>query len=67
MDQANQLIAACCKGDSDAWDRLFATYYPIAGKFVFQLSPHLSAEDVEEICQDVFLAVIRNIQTFHGK
>jgi RNA polymerase sigma-70 factor (ECF subfamily) len=67
VDQANQLIAACCQGDSDAWDQLFAAYYPLAGKFVFQLSPHLSTEDVEEICQDVFLAVIRNIQSFHGK
>ena len=67
MDQSNQLIAACRNGDSDAWDQLFATYYPLAGKFVFQLSPYLSTEDVEEICQDVFLSVIRNIQTFHGK
>lgn len=67
MDQANQLIAACCQGDGEAWDQLFATYYPLAGKFVFQVSPHLSTEDVEEICQDVFLAVIRNIQSFHGK
>jgi RNA polymerase sigma-70 factor (ECF subfamily) len=67
VDQEQQLIASCRKGDADAWDQLFATYYPIAGKFIFQLSPHLSTEDVEEICQDVFLSVIRNIENFHGK
>jgi RNA polymerase sigma-70 factor (ECF subfamily) len=67
VDQEQQLIASCRKGDADAWDQLFTTYYPVAGKFIFQLSPHLSMEDVEEICQDVFLAVIRNIENFHGK
>ena len=66
VDQEQQLIAACRRGDADAWDQLFTTFYPVAGKFIFQLSPHLSAEDVEEISQDVFLSVIRNIQTFHG-
>jgi RNA polymerase sigma-70 factor, ECF subfamily len=67
VDQDLQLIAACRKGDADAWDQLFATYYPVAGKFIFQLSPQLTMEDVEEICQDVFLSVIRNIEGFHGK
>jgi RNA polymerase sigma-70 factor, ECF subfamily len=67
VDQDLQLIDACRKGDADAWDQLFATYYPVAGKFIFQLSPQLTMEDVEEICQDVFLSVIRNIKDFHGK
>ena len=66
MDQESQLVASCRRGDSDAWDQLFSTYYPVAGKFVFQLSPHLAREDVEEICQEVFVSVIRNIQTFQG-
>lgn len=66
MDQESQLVASCRRGDAAAWDQLFSTYYPVAGKFVFQLSPALSPEDVEEICQEVFLSVIRNIQAFHG-
>ncbi|HVK58507.1 MAG TPA: sigma-70 family RNA polymerase sigma factor [Candidatus Kapabacteria bacterium] len=66
MDQESQLVASCRRGDSDAWDQLFSTYYPVAGKFVFQLSPHLAREDVEEICQEVFVSVIRNIQAFQG-
>jgi RNA polymerase sigma-70 factor, ECF subfamily len=61
-----ELIARCRQGDADAWDQLFDRFYPVAGKFVFQLSPHLSAEDVDEICQESFLAVVRSIQSFHG-
>lgn len=66
MDQESQLIASCRRGDADGWDQLFFTYYPVTGKFIFHLSPSLSAEDAEEICQDVFLAVIRNIESFRG-
>jgi RNA polymerase sigma-70 factor (ECF subfamily) len=33
---------------------------------VFHLSPGFSREDVEEICQEAFLAAIRNLGTFHG-
>ena len=66
MDDERELIVLCCRGDADAWDQLFARFYPVAGKFIYQLSPHLVAEDVEEICQDVFLAVIRNLSSFQG-
>jgi RNA polymerase sigma-70 factor, ECF subfamily len=62
----SELIARCRQGEADAWDQLFDRFYPVAGRFVFQLSPHLSLEDVDEICQEAFLAVIRNIQNFHG-
>jgi RNA polymerase sigma-70 factor (ECF subfamily) len=61
-----QLIARCRKGDGEAWDRLFDLHYGAAGRFVFQLSPGFSREDVEEICQETFLAVIRNIRSFKG-
>ena len=62
----SELIGRCRRGEADAWDELFDRFYPVAGKFVFQLSPHLSLEDVDEICQEAFLSVIRNIQSFHG-
>lgn len=66
MESESELISRCRRGESEAWDALFDRFYGVAGRFVFQLSPHLSAEDVDEICQEVFLAVIRNIQTFQG-
>jgi RNA polymerase sigma-70 factor (ECF subfamily) len=62
----NELISRCRRGDETAWDALFDHYYPMAGRFVYQISPSLNPDDVEEICQEVFLAVIRNLQNFQG-
>lgn len=66
VETESELITRCRHGEADAWDDLFTRFYPVAGKFVYQLSPHLSAEDVEEICQEVFLAVVRNLASFQG-
>lgn len=62
-----QLLARCRKGDADAWDELFDRHYEAAGRFVFQLGYSLTQEDVEEICQEVFLTVIKNLQSFQGQ
>ena len=32
------LIERCRGGDAEAWDALFDKYYPVAARFVFQLS-----------------------------
>jgi RNA polymerase sigma-70 factor (ECF subfamily) len=61
-----ELIADCRLGKAEAWDELFDRYYSLAGRFVFQLSPGLPPEDADEICQEVFLAVIRNLGSFEG-
>ena len=61
------LIAACRQGQAEAWDQLFDKYYGVAARFVFQLSADFSHEDTEEICQETFLAVVRNISSFEGK
>jgi RNA polymerase sigma-70 factor (ECF subfamily) len=60
------LLARCRRGDPRAWDELFDRHYAATGRFVFQLGHDFSAEDVEEICQEVFLSVIKNIGSFHG-
>ena len=61
------LLARCRRGEAEAWDELFDRHYAAAGRFIFQLSHDLSPEDVEEICQETFLAVIRNLASFHGQ
>src|SRR5688572_33160043 len=61
-----ELLARCRKGESDAWDALFDRHYAAAGRFIFQLGYDLTREDVDEICQDVFLTVIKNLHTFQG-
>jgi RNA polymerase sigma-70 factor (ECF subfamily) len=60
------LIASCRDGNAEAWDELFERHYAATGRFIFQLSPALSPEDADEICQEVFLAVIRNLTSFEG-
>ena len=61
------LIARCRRGEAEAWDELFDRHYAAAGRFVFQLGQDFTREDIEEICQEVFLSVIRNIESFHGE
>src|SRR2546421_7317484 len=36
-------------------------------RFIAPLSPSLATEDIEEICQETFLTVIRNLRSFKGK
>jgi RNA polymerase sigma-70 factor (ECF subfamily) len=62
-----ELIARCREGDVAAWDLLFDEHYAATARFVFQLGHDLTREDVEEICQEAFLSVIRNFDAFHGR
>ena len=62
-----ELIERCRVSDEDAWDALFDKYYPAVARFVFQLSADFSHEDTEEVCQETFLSVVRNLESFHGK
>jgi RNA polymerase sigma-70 factor, ECF subfamily len=65
-DAETGLIARCRQGEALAWDELFDLHYAPVGRFIFQLSPGFSPEDVEEICQEAFLAAIRHLHTFAG-
>ena len=62
-----ELLDRCRRGQADAWDELFDLHYAAAGRFIFQLGSDFTHEDAEEICQEAFLAVIRNIDSFHGE
>jgi RNA polymerase sigma-70 factor (ECF subfamily) len=61
------LLARCRRGEAAAWDELFDQHYAAAGRFIFQLGSDLTREDAEELCQEVFLAVIKNLDSFHGE
>jgi RNA polymerase sigma-70 factor (ECF subfamily) len=61
-----ELLARCRAGDAQAWDALFDQHYAPASRFVFQLAPDFTREDVEEVCQEVFLTVIKSLHTFQG-
>src|SRR5690348_1971697 len=62
-----ELLARCRRGEAAAWDDLFDRHYAAAGRFVFQLSHDFTREDAEEICQEVFLSVIKNLGSFQGQ
>jgi RNA polymerase sigma-70 factor, ECF subfamily len=67
MGPEAELLERCRRGQADAWDELFDLHYAAAGRFIFQLGSDFTPEDAEEICQEVFLAVIRNLHSFHGE
>jgi RNA polymerase sigma-70 factor (ECF subfamily) len=67
MASEAELLARCRRGDAGAWDELFDLHYAAAGRFVFQLAPDFSREDSEEICQETFLSVIKNLDSFAGE
>jgi RNA polymerase sigma-70 factor (ECF subfamily) len=67
MNDDTDLLRRCRMGDGQAWDELFDHYYPVAFRFVFQLSADFSREDSEEICQEAFVAVVRGLASFDGR
>ncbi|HEY5915501.1 MAG TPA: RNA polymerase sigma factor [Verrucomicrobiae bacterium] len=67
LDPEVELLKRCRRGDAGAWDQLFDLHYAAALRFIYQLSHDFALEDAEEICQETFLSVIRNIGSFHGQ
>jgi RNA polymerase sigma-70 factor, ECF subfamily len=65
-DTEVDLLVRCRRGEAAAWDELFDRHYAAAGRFIFQLGHDFTREDAEEICQEAFLSVIKNIESFHG-
>jgi RNA polymerase sigma-70 factor (ECF subfamily) len=61
------LLARCRCGDLRAWDELFERHYAATGRFVWQIIPDFTREDVEEVLQDTFLKVIERLNQFHGE
>ena len=66
VDSEAELLARCRRGEADAWDQLFDRHYAAAGRFIVQLAPDFTREDVDEVCQEVFLTVIKSLHTFQG-
>jgi len=66
VDSEAELLARCRQGEADAWDQLFDRHYAAAGRFIVQLAPDFTREDVDEVCQEVFLTIIKSLHTFQG-
>jgi RNA polymerase sigma-70 factor (ECF subfamily) len=63
----SELLARCLKGEAAAWNEIFDRHYLPCARFVAPLSPGLTSEDIEEICQETFLTVIRSLSSFKGR
>ncbi len=61
-----QIVERCRQGDSAAWEDVFDRHYPAVARFVFQLCPEFTPEDVEEVCQEALLSAIRKLNSFRG-
>jgi len=67
MGSEADLLARCRRGEAAAWDELFDQHYAAAGRFILQLGHDLTYEDAQELCQEVFLSVIKSLDSFHGE
>jgi RNA polymerase sigma-70 factor (ECF subfamily) len=63
----SDLLRRCRLGEARAWDELFDLHYAATGRFVFQLASDFTREDADEICQEAFLSVINNLDSFKGR
>ena len=61
-----ELLNRCRAGDARAWNELFDAHYAAAARFVFQLGSDFTRDDVEEICQEAFLSVVKHLDSFQG-
>ncbi len=65
MQQDSELISEVQAGNPQAFERLVTEYQDMVARFVFRIIP--SAEDREEVCQDVFVKAYFKISQFKGE
>jgi len=63
-DDAQDLVARCRAGDSEAFRRLFRAHRDEVARLVFRMNG--SRSDLEDLVQEVFLQVHRSIGEFRG-
>lgn len=57
-----ELVKACQRGDDQAFEELIRIFYPYVLKFLLKTSGN---EDIaQDMCQETFLKMIRNIEKF---
>lgn len=64
MDEEDKiLIKAYLEGDNMATEKIIRKYLPVIYNYVFRL---VSSEEADDITQDVFIKVWRNLRRFNG-
>lgn len=58
-----ELVRGIKSGDKSALDLLVRRWYPRIYGYIFKMTEH--AQDAYDVTQDVFIAMMQNIQTYH--
>ncbi len=61
----DSLLGRCVAGDGSAWRELHRTLHPVVAAFLRQMG--VGPEDVEDVCQDVFLQIARYLPRFEQR
>jgi len=59
------LIARCVVGEDQAWRDLHREYHPVASRFLRRMG--VPASELEDVCQEVFVQVIRYLGRFEQR
>lgn len=61
-----QLISSCRLGDPEAWAQVWRRYYGLVAHLV-RSSGFFKPDEVEEICQEVFISLLDALERFEGR
>ena len=65
LASTDSLLGRCVAGDRSAWRELHRSLHPAVVAFVRQMG--VGPEDVEDVCQDVFLQIARYLPQFEHR
>lgn len=65
LASTDSLLGRCVAGDHSAWRELHRSLHPAVVAFLRQMG--VGPEDVEDVCQDVFLQIARYLPQFEGR
>ena len=65
LASTDTLIAGCIEGDRSAWRELHRVLQPAASVFLRHMG--VAPEDVEDVCQDVFVQLFRYLPRFERR
>jgi RNA polymerase sigma-70 factor (ECF subfamily) len=65
LASTDSLLGRCVAGDRSAWRELYRSLHPAVVAFLRQMG--VGPEDVDDVCQDVFLQVARYLPQFEHR
>lgn len=65
LASTDSLLGRCVAGDRFAWRELYRSLHPAVVAFLRQMG--VGPEDIEDVCQDVFLQVARYLSQFQHR